>query len=120
MATIANYPVPSAGGPVINRLVTQTREFKNDLTVNDDGTIDVNVQPCGIRRWQLEYDGLSESDAAALDNHFNSANGDANDFSFVNPRDSITYTAVRYEKYEVPRHPRKWALIRRVTLIRRP
>ncbi len=48
--------------------------------------------------------------------HFNLAKQSVNDFTFINAQDGNTFTGVKYEKIEIPRHVRKWALALNVTL----
>lgn len=117
MATVAAYPTPSNSGPAINKQINPPPEYKTIRHRFEDGGADVNVQPCGPRRWILEYDGLSVSDAGILDDHFETAKGKTNDFSFFDARAGETITGVRYEQYEVNRHVKYWSLSRRITLV---
>lgn len=116
MATISAYPVQAEGGPRINRLSDFPIEFQTIDYEYDDGGIDVNVQPCGVARWLLEYEGLTAAELQTLVNHYNLAKGPVNDFSFAHPRDGVTYTGVKYEKIEIPRHTKHWALSFKATL----
>lgn len=116
MSTITQYPVEAAGGPLINRIIDYPIEYQFIRYEYDDGGYDTNVQPCGMKRWGLEYEGLSAVELDTIVDHFNLAKHSTNDFSFANPQDGATYTGVKYERIEFPRHARMWALPLIVTL----
>lgn len=112
---VSQYPVEAAGGPFINRIIAFPKEFPEDRYQYEDGGCDVNVQPCGLLRWLLQYEGLSQAQLDTIITHFNSAQVpittfSLNTFNFANPQDSTTYTGVRYERIEIARHKKKWAL----------
>lgn len=117
MATVTAYPTPSNSGPTINKMVAFPPEFKVTLHRFEDGGADANVVPCGPKRWDLEYEGLSTTDAAILDDHFETAKGRANNFSFFDSRAGRTYSGVRYERFDVGKHQKYWSLTRRITLV---
>lgn len=117
MATVTAYPTPSNSGPTINKQIDYPVDYKPTLHRFDDGGADVNVVPCGPKRWDLEYDGLSTTDAATLDTHYQTAKGKTNTFSFFDARTGTTVSGVRYERYQVGKHLRYWSLTRRVTLV---
>lgn len=117
MATITAFPTPSNSGPVINKQVNYATDFKVGKTLYEDGGCDVDIRPCGPQRIDLEYDGLTQTDAAILDAHFATAKGKTNTFSFFDQRNGLTYTGARYEKYEVDKHSKYWSLARRITLV---
>lgn len=118
MPTIANYPdgVGTAGPRIANLRVIPVK-FETDIYRNEDGGADVNVQPCGNLRFELDYDGLSASDLATLTIHYNLAKGKVNDFSFYCRRDGATYTKVRYETFEIPSAQKYWLRTVRVVLV---
>lgn len=72
-----------------------------------------------VERWDLNYDGLSEEDAAILDNHRIEAMDQFESFSFRHPRTGILYTNVHYETYENPGHQIITCQSRHVVLVRR-
>jgi len=76
----------------------------------DDGGQDVNVAPCGLKRWLLTYEGLDPADFQTLIDHFNEAQGPVGPFNFTGPRDAVAYTGVTYESLNVPPHPKIWSL----------
>jgi len=110
MATVADYPDGiGTSGPTINLLLDQPIDFEVTRYEYEDGGCDVNVQPCGVRRWRLEYEGLSASDVTTLRDHFNLAKGRVNDFEFYHRRDAVTYANVQYETFTVNHHIKKWS-----------
>lgn len=116
MSTITEYPVPAAGGPVINQLIAEPKQYRVVRYEYEDGAGEVNVPVCGLQRWVLRYQGLSVAETQVLIDHFNLAKGQVNDFTFANPQDSTSYTGVTYEKIEIPAHTKYWAGNVNVTL----
>lgn len=118
MATVSTYPDPTNGGPLINRLMDQPVEHQRNVILYEyeDGACDVNVQPCAVKKWQLQYEGLTTAELQTLLDHFNLAKGRVNTFPFTHPRDSITYTGVSYDNFEIGKHPRYWVGMVNVTL----
>jgi len=118
MSTIANYPDGiGTAGPTIARIVPLPTDYTVDRSVNEDGGCNVNVQPCGLKRFQLEYAGLSAGDLATLRTHKNLAKGRVNDFSFYYRENATTYTGVMYESWKVGRHVKTWARVVSVVLV---
>jgi hypothetical protein len=118
MATISNYPdgVDTAG-PTIALLVDLPIDYQVETFRYEDGGVDVNVQPCGVRRWQLEYEGLSAADVTTLRTHFNLAKGKVNDFIFYHRHDDQQYVQVRYESWRGGRHLKTWSNVVSVVLV---
>ena len=112
MATIAAYPTSIT----INKLVTPPIEYPVTRYHYDDGGQDVNVSPCGLKRFLLSYEGLSGTELQTLADHYNAAQGKAHTFDFTNPRDSALYSGVSYEAFDVQRHPKSWALAVNIVL----
>lgn len=110
MGTIAAYPSPSQGGPLINKLIIPPLEYTVIRYEYDDGGLDVNVQPCGLQRWVLGYEGLTAAELAQIVDHYNLAQGRVNEFNWTDPRTATTFTGVKYESLDIPDHVRKWAL----------
>lgn len=111
------YPTPSPypdgtlfAGPVINRIQDQPVEYEVDKIEYEDGGVDVNVQPCGMKRWVLEYEGLTQAELAVIMNHFNGAKGQVISFNFYHKRDAVVYTNVNYERFEVGKHAKSWSV----------
>ena len=75
----------------------------------DGGRVDTNVQVCGMRRWKLEYEGISETELAALVDHFNLVQGRTGTFIFYHRRDEVRYTDCRYVSFDIPARIKKWA-----------
>lgn len=116
MASITAYPSPAASGPRINKMVIPPLEFPVTRYEYDDGGLDVNVQPCGLQRWILSYEGLTAVELAQIVDHFNLALGRVNDFSWTEPRFGEVFTGTKYESLEIPDHRKKWALLCNVVL----
>lgn len=119
MATVTQYPDGVAvAGPTIDKVIHYPIEYAPDIFRNEDGGVDVNVQPCGVLRIELVYSGLSYDDWLAIKDHYNLAKGKVNDFSFYSRYNGTTYTGCQYEKIEAPRHRKRWSKELRVTLIK--
>jgi hypothetical protein len=110
MATVADYPDGiGTAGPYISRLMDQPIEYNVTRYEFEDGGVDVNMQPCGVKRWVLEYEGLAAADVTTLVNHFNTAKGRVNDFEFYHRRDAQTYGSVKYVSIDLPARARSWS-----------
>jgi hypothetical protein len=70
--------------------------------------MDVNVQPCGMRRWELRYTGLSAEDLHTLETHYIAAKGRVNDFSFQSRRTLEVFYGVKYVSFTIPARTRHW------------
>lgn len=95
-------------GPYIARIIDQATEYGYSLYEYEDGGADVNVQPIGNRRWQIEYTGLSAAEVAVLAGHYNGMRGKAATFRFYHRRDGLTYRC-RYVSMALPSRQRAWA-----------
>lgn len=119
MSTIADYPDGvSTAGPFINRLIDQPAEYEVDMVRYEDGGVDVNVQPCGLKPIVLEYEGLTIADMETLRTHYNLAKGRINNFSFYHRRSAVTYSSVTYRSWAIGRHNKTWTGVLSVTLVR--
>ena len=106
MATVSIYPTSIR----INKLVEPPIEYPQTRYEYEDGGQDVNVSPCGLKRFVMTYEGLSSSELNTLNGHYDEAKGRTHTFDFTNPRDSILYTGVSYESFDIQRHEKSWAL----------
>lgn len=93
----------------ISRLIDQPIEYGYEVYQFEDGSADVNVQPCGARRWTLEYEGLSKIEILQLLAHYNLMRGSSGTFSFYHRRDAVTYSGVRYVSLTIPQRQRAWS-----------
>lgn len=101
----------------------------DDVTLEskyEDGGKDYNTSAdTPPQLWTLEYDGLTETQAKVLDDHYASAKGKVLGFSFTEPRNvpwsttGSTYTDVHYEEYTKD-HSKVWGQKRTVVLAKRP
>ena len=114
----AEYPTPSIAGPTINKLIDQPIQYERTVYEYEDGGVDVNIQPCGMRRWVLIYEGLSAAEVTTLRTHYDDARGKVETFSFYHSRDATTYTGVQYESFQILKHERYWAKNVRVVLVK--
>lgn len=113
----ADYPDGvNTSGPTISKLLDQPTEFKTTVFEFEDGGVDVNVQPCGFKKWTLEYDGLTESEITTLRTHFNACKGATTSFNFYHRRDATLYPNVFYVEFKIGRHRKKWSTPVEVTL----
>lgn len=103
-------------GPYISRLIDQPIEYGVTKYEFEDGGVAVNVQPCGIRRWILDYDGLSQDEINTLVRHYNAMRGRSSTFEFYHRRDAVLYSNVRYVSMSLPSRTRAWSNQAQVTL----
>jgi len=92
----------------ISRLIDEPIQYQSTLYEFEDGSVDVNVQPCGIRRWSLQYEGLSAAEAQTLLNFYNAVRGKSVTFNFYHRRDNVTYTGVRLVSMSFDSRSRYW------------
>jgi len=119
MATIADYPTQSvsASNPLINRLERHPVDYPVTRYEFEDGGVDVNVSPCGLRRWDLFYEGMTPAELALLVAHWNAAFGRVNDFSFYDHHAAETFTGVHYADFQIDQHRHKETLFAHATLV---
>lgn len=109
MATIANYPDGiGTAGPTIAKVIAQVPDIEVDTAIMEDGAAVVNITPCGMYRWILEYDGITEAEFATLRAHYNAAKGKTNDFSFYDRHAATTFAGCKYKSWKVGKHRKKW------------
>jgi hypothetical protein len=95
-------------GPYIARIIDQPAEYGYAKYEFEDGSAEVNVQPVGNRRWQLEYTGLSAAEVAVLAGHYNGMRGRVTTFRFYHRRDAVIYSC-RYVSMTLPQRERAWS-----------
>lgn len=107
---VADYPDGiNTAGPTPASLYTYPLQFERDVTLYEDGGADVNVQPCGLRKVEIRYEGLSAAEVATLRTHYNAARGESDEFNFYHRDNATIYTNVRYFDFKLPRHTRTWS-----------
>lgn len=122
MATISPHPTPDQNGPMYSRFFEPPPDYDAVTTAHEyeDGgksfNLDSEQQP---RSFEISYDGLSELEAQILDDHYDEAKGQINDFTFTHPRTGEEIEGVHYLSYERS-HEKTWMQTRRVVLIRYP
>lgn len=92
----------------ISRLIDEPIQYQSTLYEFEDGGVEVNVQPCGIRRWSLQYEGLTAAEAQTLLNFYNAVRGKSVTFNFYHRRDNVTYTGVRLVAMSFDSRSRAW------------
>jgi len=95
-------------GPYIARIIDQATDYGYSRYEFEDGAMEVNVQPIGNRRWQLEYTGLSAAEVAVLSAHYDGMRGRVTTFRFYHRRDDRIYFC-RYVSMTLPSRQRTWA-----------
>lgn len=124
----AEFPLPSvsSSNPQPNVWYQLPEESQVDFTPYDDGGRDTALQNggVGIKRWVLNYNGLTEAKAAILDAHMLTARLNAEGFSAYGfnyrDRDGTLYANVHYEKYDRPAHQKIWGQARNIQLAKFP
>lgn len=104
MATVSAFPI----NVYAETLIEVPIAFNAERYEFEDGSMEVNVQPCGIARWELRYTGLSAEDLHTLETHYIEAKGRVNDFQFSNRRNGFTYFNVKYVSFEIPARAKRW------------
>lgn len=119
-------PSVSGSNPVPLYFELLPEEFVTGRTIYDDNGADFKLQHggIGVKRWRLDYDGLTAAQAAILDAHLAAAfyspdEGSAFGFNFRDRDTAVLYSNVHYEKYEKS-HMKTWIQKRSVTLVKRP
>ncbi|OLE52130.1 MAG: hypothetical protein AUG51_19425 [Acidobacteria bacterium 13_1_20CM_3_53_8] len=106
MPAVNQYPTPvffgGPGGPFWKSFLYQGPEYKVTVSAPyEDGARDRNLDSTtGVHRWKITYAGLHEDEQAQLDNHNNSAYGEAYGFNFYDHRTNTLWTNVHYESYK--------------------
>jgi hypothetical protein len=118
VSTIAQYPDETNGGPRISKLIVHPIAYEVDVFKNEDGGADVNVQPCGPRKYELIYDSITTAQLETLRTHVNLAKEKVNDFSFYNRQTAATLSGFHYQDFRVGKHKKTWARVASVTLVR--
>ena len=116
--TVAAYPLPAGGGPQALYFDEITPDWGNyGRAMGDGNPLYGTLQTARIRYFIFEYDGLTQADAAILDDHWSSTRG-ALSFTLTHPITAEVITGVRYESYERSVHRRLWSQARNVRLVK--
>lgn len=121
------FPTPAFSGPPYLKYTKRAKDYKQgtDFADFEDGGRDTNEPTSDAPQlYDLEYGGLTETQAKVLDDHFNTNRFSAT-FSFQEPRNEPWTTTgstvtVRYESYERGDHVKTWSQSRKITLIQTP
>lgn len=122
------YPTVAFGGAKPLSYFKHAKDYKQitDFSEFEDLGRDTNEHASDAPQlYELFYDGLTETQAKVLDDHFNT-NRYSGTFSFQEPRNEPwtgttgSTVTVRYETYERPKHEKVWSQSRRAVLIKTP
>lgn len=122
------YPTVAFSGPKPLNYFKRAKDYKEitDISEFDDGGRDTNEHASDAPQYyELFYDGLTETEADVLDDHYNT-NRLSGTFSFQEPRNEPwtgttgSTVTVRYESYERVKHDKVWSQSRRVVLVKTP
>jgi hypothetical protein len=114
------YPTAGAGGPIpiyFDEVEPEWGEFGK--TFNDGAPVFSTIQTARTRNFAFQYDGLDQTQAKQLDDHYNSTRGGLS-FTLIHPVTAEVITGVRYESYSRSPHTRVWSQARSVKLVRYP
>lgn len=125
---VIQFPAPQTYGgaspygpfPVRFHSEVSEKQYKSEVYEYADGNADYLLW-ADVKTiiFYLEYEILTEADAATLDAHLASARGQHLGFSFYDWRASTMYTDVHYLSYQRPPHKKKWIQSRSIQLIKR-
>jgi hypothetical protein len=109
---------PTAGAPRPVRFQEMSAAWGNHgQTFGDMSSAHNTIQTARVRRFEIEWDGLSEAEAATLDAHYDSTSGGLA-FSITNPHTAETVTGCRYLSYTQSPLVRKWSQRRSAVVIK--
>lgn len=124
------FPSAATVGRKPNKYLKHDLDWKSVTisSVFEDQGADFNQSTTSPpQRWTLEWRGLSEAMAKVLDDHYDSAGGPFQSFSFTEYRDypftgttGSTFTGVRYESYTRDHNRVLHNQTRTIVLIKRP
>lgn len=115
----ADYPDGiNTAGPTPARIVPLPIEYDKDVFINDDGGADVNVVPCGVKKYQIDYESITAAQVTTLRTHFNDARGRVELFNWYYREDATLYPDVQYESFKVGKRRKTWANVVSVVLVR--
>lgn len=101
--------MPAGGGPQYLKLLQLADEYPGLVTKRMmTGSTRGADSTARIRRWQLEYDGLTSTLADSLVTHKDSAKFQLLGFGFTDPRTATVYTNVHYEEFTID-HTKTWS-----------
>lgn len=72
-----------------------------------------------VLTWTIDYENLTEAQAAILDAHYADAQGSFEGFNFTDPQTGTNYGDVHYVEYVVD-HSKRWIQSRRIRLRKSP
>lgn len=122
MATIAAFPTADLSGPPTSKFFEPPRDYDRVTTSHEfeDGGKSFNADADEApRTFELTYDSITPLEAQILDEHYDAAFGQVNDFPFTHPLTGEALTGVHYVSYERS-HSKRWIQSRRAVLAKYP
>jgi hypothetical protein len=130
MPAVAEYPnpfstSPGVTGPFWEDFHYEGPEFKVNIGPKyEDGASDRNIEgstnPANVtQKWTINYDER-RANLAVLDDHFNSACGQAYAFNFYDHRAGMLWTNCYYQEYKRSKGRKASHGKRKVVIIREP
>lgn len=118
MPTPAVFPFPAAGGPQHSYFAEIEPDWGEHSQRFGDGQQQTNtIQTARVRRFEVEWEGLTEAQAATLDDYYETTRGWLK-FNLTHPQTAESITGVRFESYTRSPHKRVWSQSRSAKLVR--
>lgn len=123
MATVTAFPSPDLTGIPYSRYFAHRPDYEGVTykhTFEDKGVSTNTVSATPIRTWELEWRGLTPTQAKIWDDHHDLAFGIHHNFSFTDKEGNL-HTNVRYVDYE-PSHDghKSWIQHRKIKIAKYP
>lgn len=125
MATVASFPNPDLTGIPYSRYFVPEGDWDGVVyshIFEDKGASFNSVSVTVPQTWEMDFDGLTRTEALIFDEHYDLAKGQLNDFSFTDKAGTL-HTGVRYtaDGYRRSHDGHKsWMQSRKIKLIKRP
>lgn len=125
MATVAAFPNPDLTGIPYSRYFAPEGDWDGVVyshVFEDKGASFNSVNTSVPQMWELDFEGLSVTEALIFDAHYDLAKGQLNDFPFTDKAGAL-HTGVRYAPDGFRRSHdghKSWIQSRKIKLIKRP
>ena len=109
---------PTVGAPIATRfqeVVSRWDEYTAQF--GDGSSASDTTRTNQIRMFEVEWDGLSATEAALLDAHYDSTSGGLS-FSMIDPHTDEVITGCRYGSYTLSPHTKYWSQNRQATIVK--
>lgn len=123
MSTIAAFPNPDLTGIPYSRYWKPKADYDQvtyEHTFEDKGISVNSVNVSAPQKWEIEFNGLSVTEAKIWQDHYTLAFHNLNEFPFTE-KDGTLQTGVRYLSFDCTHDGHKsWIKTVKCTLIKRP